>query len=126
MSEKESKPTTVQTRVSRMINLYSDDRAINLGFDLGKVQMSKEQETIVLKLFSQNPTAVVTTDKHLHEEERRKEGPASQYLTSAEFESIRQLGVRLGTKGELVETACDFCLHCVKLEGIRNWSGGIM
>ena len=53
------------------------------------------------------------------EAERGKDGPGLRYLTPAEFESIRRLGVRLGTKGELLAAQCDFCLHCVKLEALQ-------
>ena len=122
---KENPRSTLQGRLSHSIRLSSDDGAVELAFDLKNVSMTKEQEKIVLKLFSQNPIASVATEKHTHEKEKGMPGPGSKYLSKDEFESIRKLGVRLGTKGELVATACDFCLHCVKLEAMPNWNAGI-
>jgi hypothetical protein len=69
-----------------------------------------------MKLFAQNPVAEVAEEGHSFAAERGMDGPASKYLTRDEFESIRALGVRLGTSGVLAAAQCDFCLHCVKLE----------
>lgn len=90
--------------------------AVEMCFDIDQLDLDDKLRKVVHKLFSQNPTAEVAVDEHSHTRERGKEGPASRYLTREEFESVRTLGVRLGTSGVLAATACDFCLHCVKLE----------
>lgn len=107
----------LHTRTTHVVTLGGPGNAM-LTFDLASVSMTPEQEVIVRKLFSQRPALVATEGLHAAHEEAGKPGPASQYLTQAEFESIRNLGVRLGTKGVLAATACDFCLHCVKLEAM--------
>lgn len=124
-SESKMSGNTLQGRLSHAIRLSSNDGAVDLAFDLKNVSMTKEQEAIVLKLFDQKPVGIVTEEDHSHEKEKGMEGPGSKYLTKQEFESIRKLGVRLGTRGILVATICDFCLHCVKLEALPNWRGGI-
>jgi hypothetical protein len=100
------------------VRLEGGETPTAIQFDLARVKMTPEQRRIAGKLFSQNPTVVVTTEEHRHDLERGKDGPALEYLTRNEFETIRQIGVRLGTAGDLVATACDFCLHCVKLEAL--------
>ncbi|WON74464.1 hypothetical protein [Nitrosospira sp. Is2] len=115
----------MDTPPSKRITLESGDGIVGITFDLKSVKMTEEQQAIVEKLFSQEPIAVVTEEDHTYELEKNKEGPARKYLTQAEFESIRQLGVRLGTKGELKAAQCDFCLHCVKLEALPEWNAGI-
>lgn len=108
----------IRSQTVHLVSLSNDDGSVTINFDLSKINMTREQEATVLKLFSQNPTAVVTEEEHLHAREKGQEGPASQYLSRHEFESIREFGVRLGTRGDLVALACDFCLHCVKLEAL--------
>jgi hypothetical protein len=116
--------STITGSISQELSLESGDGIVGMTFDLQGVAMTKEQEAIVLKLFRQSPTAVLSDGQHRHDREAGKEGPASQYLTVDDFEAIRRLGVRLGTHGDLVALACDFCLHCVKLEALPNWEGG--
>ena len=118
------RPGAARTQLAHAITVRSEDGLVSLTFDLRGVQMSREQEAIVLKLFSQDPIAEVAVEEHLHSRERGKEGPGSKYLSFEEFESIRELGVRLGTGGDLVAAQCDFCLHCVKLEATPTWRGG--
>ena len=115
----------MQTKQSRQLELHSSDGSVTLRFDLQSIKMSDEQRRIVDKLFAQSPAASIALEGHRQSAEAGKPGPASRYLEPHEFEAIRKLGVRLGTKGELVATACDFCLHCVKLEAIPNWNAGI-
>jgi len=110
--------------LDQSVAIRSDDGAVLMTFDLHNVEMSSEQRAIVMKLFEQQPVALVAVQEHRHVSEHGKEGPGSRYLDFAEFESIRELGVRLGTGGDLVATACDFCLHCVKLEATPTWRGG--
>ncbi len=117
MSEKVQLRSALRSKVSHYVALGNED-SVFINFDLDRVPMTEEQRRTVLKLFSQNPVLVVTDEEHRHSQERGMNGPASQYLTTDEFESIRELGVRLGTRGELVATVCDFCLHCVKLEAL--------
>jgi hypothetical protein len=112
-------------RLAQTVSIASADGSVSLSFDLSHVEMTDEQAVIVHKLFSQHPTALVAVEDHLHAQERGKHGPGADYLEFAEFERIRELGVRLGTKGDLVATACDFCLHCVKLEATPTWRGGL-
>lgn len=109
--------TRLQKRTSHLVTLASNG-AVAFSFDLSSVNMTPKQAAIVKKLFSQNPVAVATNGNHSASGEAGKNGPASKYLTPTEFESIRKLGVRLGSHGDLVATACDFCLHCVKLEAM--------
>ncbi|MDR5760485.1 hypothetical protein [Caballeronia sp. LZ035] len=114
----------LQTRTSYFVTLGGVGHA-TLAFDLATVDMTPEQDAIVRKLFSQNPVAVAADGEHVAAREAGQEGPASKHLTPAEFESIRKLGVRLGTQGVLSATACDFCLHCVKLEALPNAGAGL-
>lgn len=102
------------------VTLSSPNPAVEMQFDVRRLRMTEQQRAIVYKLFSQNPVAEVAPEDHSHAEETGKKGPASRYLTRDEFESIRQLGVRLGTSGVIAMTACDFCLHCVKLEAMPD------
>lgn len=111
-----NKQLTLQAKLSHTVSLSSENGAATINFDLNRVKMTLEQKQVVLKLFRQNPVAVITQGDHTHAMEKGKSGPASKYLDAEEFESIRQLGVRLGTEGELAAAQCDFCLHCVKLE----------
>jgi hypothetical protein len=96
--------------------LSSPNPAVELHFDLQRLKMTEAQRKIAMKLFAQNPVAEVAEEGHSFAAERGMDGPASKYLTRDEFESIRALGVRLGTSGVLAAAQCDFCLHCVKLE----------
>ncbi|MFM0330106.1 hypothetical protein [Paraburkholderia strydomiana] len=112
------------SRTSYFVTLGGSGAA-TLSFDLGELNMTPEQEAVVRKLFSQNPVAMSSEGEHAANREAGKEGPASKYLSAAEFESIRTLGVRLGTQGVLAATACDFCLHCVKLEALPNSGAGL-
>lgn len=107
----------LHTRTTHVVTLGGAGAAM-LTFDLASVSMTPEQEVVVRKLFSQRPVLIATEGPHSARDETNKPGPASQYLTPAEFECIRKLGVRLGTQGVLAATACDFCLHCVKLEAL--------
>ena len=111
--------------VDHRLTLTSEDGAVAFSFDLNAVPMSTEQQAIVAKLFAQHPVAEVTTEEHSAAAERGAEGPGARYLSPEEFESIRALGVRLGTSGELAAAQCDFCLHCVKLEPLPEWNAGI-
>lgn len=97
---------------------------VEISFDLDRVEMTDEQRAIVGKLFAQNPTALVATDEHTHAAESGRDGPARKYLSASEFESIRKLGVRLGSHGALAAAQCDFCLHCVKLEALPGMDPG--
>lgn len=115
---------TTSTNLTQNVTMRSGDGTVSMTFDLAAVDMTGEQAVLVQKLFRQNPTAEVTTEPHRHEDERGKEGPGSRYLDMEEFAQVRELGVRLGVDGDLVATACDFCLHCVKLEAMPNWNGG--
>jgi hypothetical protein len=110
----------MELKSSHVIMLAAEDGAARIAFDLATVNMSAAQAKVVRKLFSQDPVAILAEGEHRLSKEKGKPGPASRYLSSDEFESIRALGVRLGTKGELAATACDFCLHCVKLEALPN------
>ena len=116
----------MQMRTTHRISLSASNGDVEICFDLEKVPMTKEQEVIVRKLFSQSPMAVVADVEHVHNQESGKEGPASQYLSAVEFEKIRKLGVRLGTQGALAAAQCDFCLHCVKLEALPSAAGGVL
>jgi hypothetical protein len=111
-------------QLSQKVSVASEDGSVTLSFDLANVEMTPDQAAIVHKLFSQHPSARVAVDEHRHAQERGMHGPGADYLDFAEFEQIRELGVRLGTGGDLVATACDFCLHCVKLEATPTWRGG--
>jgi hypothetical protein len=112
--------------LSEALTVRSEDNAITMTFDLANVEMSDEQAVIVRKLFGQHPDALVATTEHRHARERGKPGPGARYLPFEEFEAIRELGVRLGTDGDLVALVCDFCLHCVKLEATPTWRGGFV
>jgi hypothetical protein len=107
----------LQSRISHRVTIGGTGNAF-ISFDLASVNMTPEQAAIVLKLFNQNPVAVAAEDGHSAAREAGKAGPASKYLSPDEFESIRKLGVRLGTQGVLAAAQCDFCLHCVKLEAL--------
>lgn len=115
---------SISVRLSQTVTVASDDGSVALSFDLANVEMTDDQAVIVRKLFAQHPSARVAVEEHFHAQERGKHGPGADYLEFKEFERIRELGVRLGTKGDLVATACDFCLHCVKLEATPTWRGG--
>jgi hypothetical protein len=94
------------------VTLGSPNPAASIVFDLQRLKMTDKQRATAYKLFSQNPVASISEGEHVSHEE----GPASKYLSKEEFASVRELGVRLGTSGVVAATACDFCLHCVKLE----------
>jgi hypothetical protein len=96
--------------------LNTPNAAVTLHIDLQRLNMTDRQRAIVQKLFALNPIAEVAEAGHSHAAERGKDGPASKYLTREEFDSVRELGVRLGTSGVLAHAQCDFCLHCVSLE----------
>jgi hypothetical protein len=119
--EQNSENKELKSSISHEVHLSSTNGATEVSFDLNKIKMTNEQEAIVLKLFKQNPIAYLTDSDHSHENEKGLPGPGSKYLNSDEFEIIRHLGVRLGTKGELTAAVCDFCLHCVKVEPLQNW-----
>ena len=112
-------PSQSETKAhSKMtVTLRTPNPAANFVFDLHKIKMTSDQRSIVAKLFSKNPTPLISEDDHVSHDD----GPASKYLSRAEFTSIRELGVRLGTSGVVAMTACDFCLHCVKLEAKPEW-----
>lgn len=110
--------------LSQGVTLRSEDGSISMTFDLANVDMSDEQARLVRKLFAQRPKPRIAIEEHLHARERGKPGPGSEYLPFEEFEQIRELGVRLGTSDDLAAIACDFCLHCVKLEATPTWRAG--
>jgi hypothetical protein len=120
-----NKPKLHTSLSGNTLNVFSTDKAVNLSFDLEKVKMSKEQKDIVHKLLNQNPIGEASLEVDPSDQQI---GPGSKYLTAEEFESIRKLGVRLGTGGDVsvsAATACDFCLHCVALQVNESWVGGI-
>jgi hypothetical protein len=94
----------------------ADNPAVTMHIDLKRVKMTDKQRAIVQKLFAQSPITECTEGEHSYAAERGTDGPGSKYLTKDEFESIRELGVRLGTSGTLAAAQCDFCLHCISLE----------
>jgi hypothetical protein len=114
--EKERK---MRLSTSHVLKIGSEGSNAGFTFELAKVRMTRRQAEIVRKLFVQDPVAEVAEGPHAYSKERGKTGPASKYLSRSEFEAIRTIGVRLGTRGELAATACDFCLHCVKLEALN-------
>ncbi len=70
--------------------------------------MTDQQRATVRKLFAQNPVTECTEGDHYSAAERGKEGPGSKYLAPEEFESIRELGVRLGTSEPLLPPNATF------------------
>ena len=111
--------TQMTLEANQRISLSGENQSAAITFDLKSVKMSKEQEAIVMKLFSQNPIAEMVEVGHDADLERGKEGPGSKYLTPAEFEKVRRLGVRLGSesfRGPII----DFCLHVI-IVGPRNF-----
>jgi len=96
--------------------VQSDNPAVSMSIDLRRLKMTDQQRATVRKLFAQNPVTECTEEDHYSAAELGKEGPGSKYLEPEEFESIRELGVRLGTSGTLAAAQCDFCLHCISLE----------
>jgi hypothetical protein len=110
--------TVIKTQKS--IRLSVPSSPVELVFNLHELKMSREQRQTLEKLFAQNPEGVVSEETHTRAEERGKDGPARKYLTKEEFASIRELGVRLGTSGVAAAIACDFCLHCVKMDPLAE------
>ena len=109
----------MRLKTSHTVRIASEDSNTGITFDLAKVKMTRRQAQIVRKLFVQDPIADVAAEEHSYSREKGKDGPASKYLTRSEFNAVRVIGVRLGTRGALAETVCDFCLHCVKLEALN-------